>query len=87
MTNAQKNIILKLLQGHNITINSGQRYRVRDANHNPVQKLSPRTMRNIKHFLRQEKSGLLVIDKRKIRSLHGNSWVKQKYKELLNCDV
>lgn len=81
MTDAQKNIITRLFEGCSI-YGSQQGFRVRDTNHNAVCNLNPRTWRQIKYYVRKDKTGLFVIDKRKVRKEHGNTWIKQTYKSL-----
>lgn len=79
MTDAQKHIKTSLLNG--CSIYGHQRgFLLRGTENNFVQKVNPRTYRQVKRYLRKEKSGLFVIDKRKVRSEHGNTWIKQQYK-------
>lgn len=81
MTGAQKNIINKLLEGCTI-YGSQHGFRLRDPQSNVIAKVNPRTWRQIKRLCRREKNGLFVIDKRAVRSLHGGSWIKKRYKEI-----
>lgn len=80
MTETQKYIIDMLLDGCTI-YGSQHGFRLRDAQNNVVKKVNPRTWRQIKRLCRKEKSGLFVLDKRAVRSLHGGSWVKKQYKK------
>jgi hypothetical protein len=83
MTDAQKHIITELLKG--CAIYGHQRgFHLRDTQRNVfVGKINPRTYRQVKYYLRRDKkTGLFVIDKRKVRKEHGNTWIKQEYKTL-----
>lgn len=80
MTPAQKNIVVVLLAGGSIAAN-----RLRDKNHNPVMKINPRTLYWLKRdveILRRIDSGLFVVNKSRVRQLHGNYWIKKTYKEI-----
>jgi len=79
MTDAQKILITDLLAGCSIY---GHQFGflLRGTENNFIRKINPRTYRQLKHFLRKEKSGLFVIDKRKVRSEHGNTFIKKAYK-------
>lgn len=80
MTDAQKHIITSLLNG--CSIYGHQRgFLLRGTTNNFIQKINPRTWRQVKRYLRKEKkTGLFVIDKRKVRGEHGNSFIKKSYK-------
>jgi hypothetical protein len=78
MTKIQKEIVVRLLAGASIAGN-----RLRDANHNPIMKISPRTFYWLKRdVLRKLPSGSFVANKSKIRQMHGNAWIKKTYKEV-----
>jgi hypothetical protein len=80
MTDAQKHIVSMLLEGCTV-YGSQHGFRLRDENANVIMKINPRTWRQIKRLVRKEKkTGLFVIDKRVVRSLHNGTWVKKKYK-------
>lgn len=80
MTDVQKQLIDQLLAGCSIYghplgiyLRSGTSF---------VKKINPRTWRQVKRYLRHEKkTGLFVIDKRKIRGEHGNTYIKKTYKK------
>lgn len=80
MTDAQKYIITQLLAG--CSIYGHQRgFLLRGTENNFISKINPRTYRQVKYLLRRDKkTGLFVIDKRKARGKHGNTWIKQTYK-------
>jgi len=79
MTDAQKILITNLLAG--CSIYGHQRgFLLRGTENNFLRKINPRTYRQVKQYLRKEKNGLFVIDKRKVRSEHGNSFIKKTYK-------
>ena len=71
----------KLLSGYTIAHCGPSGIRVRDTKGNPVEKISEKTYLSLRNkLMRKTKSGLFVIDKRKVRSLHGNCIVKRVYK-------
>lgn len=79
MIATQKHIINHLLAGSTIYghplgmyLRSGTSF---------VKKINPRTWRQVKYYTRKWKDGLFVIDKRKVRGEHGNTWIKQTYKQ------
>lgn len=53
---------------------------LRGTQNNFMRKINPRTYRQVKRYLRKGKDGLFVIDKRQVRKEHGNTWIKQQYK-------
>lgn len=80
MTALQKEIIIELLAGGNISANRG-RIVLRDKRLNPIRKIRLNTYRRIQKLLRVETNGFAVINKMQIRKLHGRSWVKQYYRQ------
>lgn len=78
MTQLQKEIIEVLFAGGSIS-KVGDQYRLRDASVNPIKKFGFNTMFQIKKLCRVHK-GVFVLNKTKVRQLHGKSWVKQFYK-------
>jgi len=80
MTDVQKQLITNLLAG--CSIYGTQRGFLLRSGTSFIRKINPRTYRQVKRLLRKDKSGLFVIDKRKVRSEHGNTFVKKKYKGL-----
>lgn len=81
MTDVVKIIIQYMLAGCSIVGSGSSGYRLRSPDHSPILKINPRTWRQIRHLMRKGKYGLFLIDKRKVRSLHGNSWIKKNYKK------
>lgn len=87
MTDAQKHIITQLLAGCSI-YSHHRGFLLRGTENNFISKINPRTYRQVKRYLRKEKkTGLFVIDKRKVRGEHGNTWIKQTYKKQANEPV
>lgn len=82
MTSKQKDIIEHLLQGCTIASLGPSGIRLRTPSGSPIMKISPRSMWWIKRELmrRDRRTGLWVVDKRKVRSLHGNCFAKRIYK-------
>lgn len=80
MTDAQKHLIIELFKG--CAIYGHQRgFHLRDTEKNVfIEKVNPRTYRQVKFYLRKRKDGLFVIDKRVVRREHGNTWIKHEYK-------
>lgn len=83
MSPEQKYIIELLLEGYTIAGNREYGIRLRTPDCRVVRKINERTWDKLKDILRREKSGLIVIDKRKVRQLHGNCIVKRIYKQKL----
>lgn len=81
MTELQKDIVTKLLLGYNIAGNRRYGYRLRSPEHMVCRKFSRKTFDSIKDVLRQHK-GLFVVNKTKVRQLHGNSFFKKEYKAI-----
>lgn len=77
-------IALKLLKGYTIAHCGSSGIRVRDNNGNPVCKISERVYYLLRNELmrKDKKTGLHVIDKRKVRGLHGNCKVKRSYRKI-----
>jgi len=84
MTATQKLVVELLLQGHDIEMYRNGPSRVRNENNEVVKVVNTRTVSAIRSLLRKEKSGLLVIDKNKVRQLNGNCIAKKMYKALSN---
>lgn len=80
MTAKQKDIVRKLLVGYNIIGNSAYGFRLRDQGQNVVLKFNYKTFFRIKDLLRKQKD-CFVINKSKVRQLHGRSFAKQLYKK------
>lgn len=78
MTDVQKQLIDQLLAG--CAIYSHHRGFLLRSGTSFVKKINPRTWRQIKRYVRKEKSGLFVIDKRTVRKEHGNTYIKKTYK-------
>jgi hypothetical protein len=81
MTELQQDILSKLLLGYNIVGNEKYGYRLRTPDHQVSAKISYRTFYPLKKLLRKNK-GLFVINKSKVRQLHGNCFTKKQYKSL-----
>lgn len=79
MTPLQTTITEKLLSGHTIAALTPRYIRLRDASGNPVRNLACRTFYALKPLLRK-KGDLFLIDRNKVRALHGNSNTKRLYK-------
>jgi len=80
MTYNQKIIISKLLQEATIAATGPGQIRLRDAAGNPIMKISGPTWYWLKRNVVRKKKKLFVADLRKVRSFHGNSFVKKLYK-------
>lgn len=75
MTEKTKWILQIMINGGCISFG----YRVLDSDRNPITKISEKQFRKSKHLFR--KSGIVyVINKSKVRQQHGNSFIKQLYK-------
>jgi hypothetical protein len=83
MTPLQKYIIECLMEGYTISTNGKFGNRLRTPSGAPVRRFGDRTLYWIKRRLmrRENKTGLMIIDKRKVRSLHGNCLAKKIYKQ------
>lgn len=79
MTEITKELITNLFSG--CSIYGHQRGFLLRSGTSFVRKINPRTYRQVKQYLRRRKDGLFVIDKRVVRKEHGNTWIKQTYKE------
>lgn len=81
MTHKQKQAILWLFNGHNISAIGSSGHRMRDKQHNVKVKIHPRTFYKLKRdLLKKDISGLFVLDWDKAAKFHGNSLVKKLYK-------
>jgi hypothetical protein len=80
MTPLQKKIANLLIEGGSIVGNSKYGYRVRDAQHNVKYKFRFSTFYYFKDLLRPRK-GMLVLNRTKVRQLHGNTYLKQLYQK------
>lgn len=80
MTTNQKSIIELLFKGCFVAAHNN-RYRVLNANRHPEIAFTTKTAKKILPLLRKKKDGSMVIDLRQVRSMNGNTWVKQHYKE------
>jgi hypothetical protein len=79
MTDVQKQLIDQLLAG--CSIYSHHRGFLLRSGTSFVKKINPRTWRQVKRYMRKRKDGLFVVDKRKVRGEHGNSYIKKTYKK------
>ena len=78
MTEKQKFIAAQLLNG--CTIGG---LRLRDPKGNPLLKVDSRTFHSLKDKYLRNVGLLFLIDKRKVRCLHNNSFMKKEYKKHL----
>jgi hypothetical protein len=81
MTELQKFIISKLLLGYNIAGSASYGYRLRSPEQLVCRKFSRKTFRSFSKLL-SKRGGVFMINKNKVRQLHGKSWVKQQYKSM-----
>lgn len=79
MTDTEKIIAGKLLEGHRINGSSPGCIRLVDPAGHPVMKISDAFFYEIRPVLRKKKL-LFLIDLRKVRSMHGNSFIKKLYR-------
>ena len=86
MTHLQKAIVLSLLDGCNIANSCRNGFRLRTPQSAVIAKFYSPTFDSLKPLLRKEKNGLYVLDKRHVRSLHGQAWVKKEYKKKLKSN-
>lgn len=81
MTKDDKQVVGKLLEGCRISALSPDCIRILDVSGNPVMKVTHTFFGELRPILRRKKKDLLfLIDLRKVRSLHGNSFIKKLYK-------
>lgn len=81
MTQLQKDIIEKLLLGYNIAGNPKYGFRLRSPHQHVCRKFNYKTFLKIKDLLRK-KGPVFLINKNKVRQLHGKTFVKTEYKKL-----
>lgn len=81
MTDLQKEIIQKLLLGYNIYGNPRYGFRLRSPELHPCRRFSYKTFLSIQNLLRK-KGSVFLINKNKVRQLHGKSFAKQEYKNI-----
>jgi hypothetical protein len=81
MTELQKEIISKLLLGYNIAGSKHYGYRLRSPEQLVCRKFSYRTLYSFKYLL-TKRGGVFMINKNKVRQLHGKTWIKKQYKEI-----
>lgn len=81
MTQLQKEIIQKLLLGYNIAGNPRYGFRLRSPEQHVCRKFSYKTFFKIKNLLRK-KGPVFLINKSKVRQLHGKSFAKTEYKNI-----
>ncbi len=79
MTDLQKEIVAKLLLGYNIAATGANGYRLRSPEQQVCKKVSVKTFQKLRKLLRKT-GGVFVINKNKVRQLHGKSWIKKEYK-------
>jgi hypothetical protein len=78
MTYLQRFILIRMLNGHNISGSGKYGYRLRSAEQLVVRKFYSKTFQDIKKYLRKH-NDVWLINKNKIRQMHGRSLVKQHY--------
>lgn len=84
MTCKEKRIYDEILTGGNIVAINETFIRLRDSKNNPVMNLTYNQLKKIKDTaLRKTKQLFFVVDKKKIRAMHGNSYPKKLYKKTL----
>jgi hypothetical protein len=81
MTQLKKEIIEKLLLGYHIYGNTRYGFRLRDPQHRPCRRFSYKTFLSIQDLLRK-KGSVFLINKNKVRQLHGKSFAKTLYKKV-----
>lgn len=81
-----KEIFSLLLTGHSIAGYGKYGYRLRTPDGCPIARIHQHSFEHFKYLvLRQAKNRMWIIDKRKVRSLHGNHICKKLYKEMRNA--
>jgi len=81
MTVNQKHVLSLLLSGHKIFALGPKTFRVWDNKKNPVANCRPATFDWLKKWdLLRRKGQLYQLNRKTIRSLHGNSAIKRMYK-------
>lgn len=80
MTYNQKLIVTKLLEGCTIASMGPGQVRLRDPQGAPVLKVNDRTFYWLRRNLLRKQKGIFLINKTKMRSFHGNGFVKRLYK-------
>ena len=84
MTPSQKKIIHVLLSGGTIAP-AGRSFRLRDIAGRPILNVTGQQIWWLKKWeLVRRKKGLFLLDRRTVRQLHGNSFIKRAYKEHKN---
>jgi hypothetical protein len=86
MTQLKKEIIEKLLLGYHIYGNTRYGFRLRDPEQRPCRRFSYKTFLSIQGLLRK-KGPVYLINKNKVRQLHGRSFAKTQYKQLAKESV
>jgi hypothetical protein len=81
MTQLQKEIVEKLLLGYNIAGNAKYGFRLRSPEHHVCRKFSYKTFYRLKDLLRK-KGPVFLINKNKVRQLHGKTFAKSEYNKL-----
>lgn len=79
ITQLQKDIVIELFKGGSIAA-YGKFYRLGDKKHSPVRTFYFNIWFRVKHILRKS-GGMYVLDKNKVRKLHGKNWIKKYYKQ------
>lgn len=83
MTAPQKKILECLIMGGHVVKVIAGKYTARDHKGNPIARGGDRTMYQVFKYCRKVKkigSVIWILDKRKVLSLSGNSWIKKNYK-------
>lgn len=83
MTDNEKYVFTVLLNGGSIANCHSSGFRVRDNNKNPVHKVHTAFLIKYMKLMRKDKT-VYVINKNKVRQLHGKSWIKKLYKSIVN---
>lgn len=82
MTKIQKDIIQKLLEGYNVYGNPSYGFRLRSPEMHAHLRFGIRTFYKIRPLLRKS-NGVFLINKSKVRQLHGKTFTKRQYKAIL----
>lgn len=80
MTRNQKFVAEKLFDGYYLVRYGPHWYRLRSPDHIVVRKISNRSFKVFRNVLR-EKKDRFFLNKSLVRQLHGNTYIKQLYKE------
>lgn len=81
MTDRFKDAMKAILRGGSIAFLGSGKYRVRDVTATPVMTIGTGMYQDLIRHCRK-KGNVWVINKKKILSYHGKSWVKKEYKKI-----